>query len=234
MSWNPPVRYPNSLEQNDPEGALNTYVIDNIANLDTRVVGLDTRVGDLEGAPAPTVSGLAQINYWNAGTSDHYSGSPLGQFVDFQPSLVDGLAENPPLTGFSAGSIKGSDPFVTVTTDSYFGFDRTKLVFNNAGPGNQATDYVIDFSCYIAPVFADNVDVTFRFSDPTESYTKSHYVAASVYDTGSYGSFSSYMPFNAVVPVTVGENWFMYIQAAPWNYTSYSFQSISVRVTQIN
>lgn len=37
MAWTDPKRYPNALEQNDPEGALNTYVIDNIADLDARV-----------------------------------------------------------------------------------------------------------------------------------------------------------------------------------------------------
>lgn len=30
MAWTDPVAYPNALEQSDPEGALNTYVIDNL------------------------------------------------------------------------------------------------------------------------------------------------------------------------------------------------------------
>lgn len=41
MAWTDPVRYPNSLEQNDPEGALNTYVIDNLAYLKANSGGSD-------------------------------------------------------------------------------------------------------------------------------------------------------------------------------------------------
>lgn len=33
MTWTDPVPYPNSLEQNDPEGALNAYVIENLKYL---------------------------------------------------------------------------------------------------------------------------------------------------------------------------------------------------------
>lgn len=37
MPYTNPVRYPNALEQADPEGALNQYVIDNIADHEARI-----------------------------------------------------------------------------------------------------------------------------------------------------------------------------------------------------
>lgn len=40
MTYTDPVRYPNALEQADPEGALNTYVIDNIDDINTRVAAV--------------------------------------------------------------------------------------------------------------------------------------------------------------------------------------------------
>jgi hypothetical protein len=40
MTWTDPVRYPNALEQADPEGALNTYVIDNLAYLNANSGGI--------------------------------------------------------------------------------------------------------------------------------------------------------------------------------------------------
>lgn len=45
MPYTTPVRYPNSLEQNDPEGALNTYVIDNVANHESRIATLEAGGG---------------------------------------------------------------------------------------------------------------------------------------------------------------------------------------------
>ena len=45
MAWTDPVRYPNSLEESDPQGALNTYVIDNVENLGERVTALESGGG---------------------------------------------------------------------------------------------------------------------------------------------------------------------------------------------
>jgi hypothetical protein len=43
MPYTNPVRYPNALEQADPEGALNQYVIDNIADHEARIkTGIDS------------------------------------------------------------------------------------------------------------------------------------------------------------------------------------------------
>jgi hypothetical protein len=110
MAYTPPVRYPNALEQADPEGALNTYVIDNLVDHETRIANVQqsivrlayqTRTSDFSVTTATvatatdvfstdltwTADGTSayQVKFWAPGS---YTADVLDRYLEFH--LVNG------------------------------------------------------------------------------------------------------------------------------------------------
>ena len=224
MAWTDPVRYPNALEQNDPEGALNTYVIDNVADVDSRVRGVADSISALEASIAGLESSIAGASsytpFHNIATINSFgstSGGTSWTMAEWDPdvySILDG------------GTFVSRDPS-----------NATRLVL---APG-ETSNYLITIDGFADQglLVEDYVDIDVKIYSSTGTYLmKSDWTTQFNQDTSAgnwyaFGAFNWTFPTAPYVPAGIPDGSYITLEHASWNY-NYYMKRVVVQIQRTN
>ena len=224
MAWTDPVRYPNALEQNDPEGALNTYVIDNVADVDSRVRGAADSISALEAS-------IAGLEASIAGASSYTPSHNIATINSFGSTFASGpwtMEEWDPdvYSILDGGTFVSRDPS-----------DATKLVL---APG-ETSNYLITIDGYADQglLVEDYIDLELTIHNSAGTLLIYDRWTTQFNQDTSAGNWYAVGNFNWVWPTApyrasgIPDGSYLTFKHASWNY-SYDFKTTVVQIQRTN